>query len=1504
MTNDFLTTDQEAELDALLAGEGLHIAASETDDRMATHLEPDPTERFTPFPLTDIQQGYWLGRGVGFELGAVSCYGYVEIDCPSLDPLRLERAVELIVARHDMLRVHILPDGRQQALRHLPGPLVRLQDLTAVPPSDAQALLLATRKEMAQQVLDAELAPLFDIRASLLPDNGARLHFGIDSLICDQASLRIILRDLVAAYHAPDTLPPPSPVTFRDYVLATRRARNGAACQAARSYWLERLDGLAPAPQLPRATGWGTIVQPTFDRVETSLDSDEWAAFGRHAAAQGVTPSSALAAAFSTVLGRWARQDSLTLNLTLFDRQPLHPAINEVVGDFTAVTLLEVNMTGQPDFASLCRAVQGRLMEDIEHSAFSGVEVLRELARRTGRPGQALMPVVFTSTIGLGRIEGGQVRESEIPHSFGQRGYTLSQTPQVALDHHLFERDGRLDINWDYCVEAYPEGLVDSMFASYATLVHRLARDPAAWGEWPRIPLPADQDARRRAYNTAPPAYTSGQTTLPGAFVAAADRDPAAVALLASGIALTYRQVSLLAETWARCLEDIGVGHGDRVIIAMPKGWQQCVAALAITAIGAAYTPVSPDTPPARMETIRQALGARAAMASSTAGTVPGVPVLTVGDHGDHGDAPLTIRPGVVASDIAYIIFTSGSTGTPKGVVIDHRGALNTIDDVNGRFGISGKDRVLALSAFGFDLSVYDLFGILSVGGAVVLPDADHDRNPEHWAAIMRTHGVTLWNSVPALLQMLIAHLDHQPEETPQALRMIWLSGDWIPLDLPPAARHHWPAAAMISMGGATEASIWSIYFPIGSGAPDWTSIPYGMPLGGQEMHVLDPDLQPSPDWTPGEIYIAGTGLALGYHGDHERTTAQFIHHPETGQRLYRTGDLGRFHPLGHIEFLGREDQQVKINGFRVELGEIEAALTRSPDIKEAVAISISGGNGRTARGLAAFVVAAPQAEPLLFKPPRHDPHAIDTTWSTVVSAGRQAQDISLGGRDGIWAQAFFAELADMALAMMNRTLHALMLLTLDQPPRTPAELMVEAGIQPRYAKLLRQWLESMTAIGWLEYGPGGYRRIAAGAGAAELEAAVTAVRQRVVGDNALGTLLDFYETCYARHVAMLRGEVEPLAVLFPETDWSVTESLYETQPVARYLNTLTAQVCAAAARGWNRTDLNVLEIGAGTGATTASVLPALESWVQTYRFTDVSRVFLSRARQRFEQHHGLTTAVLDINENFTGQAFKPGTHDLVIAANVLHDASDLRQTLASVHETMAPHGLLVLVEGFQSHPILGVSVAFLEGLSAFADERQISNCPFLSEPQWREWLNDAGFAEVEVYPEAGHPARAHGQAVIVARRNGGAGELDQDKVRSWLSGLLPDYMIPATARAVDHLPLSSNGKVDRKALAALAGPLTNEPSTAFQTPSGEIQTMLAEIWQEGLGLERVSATQSLFELGGDSLFAVQMSNRIADVFEIKVPLLDILRAPTIAAISDRIESALHKELATMEAAQ
>ena len=929
------------------------VADSDVDIALSFTVVHDPDKRHLPFDLTDIQQAYWVGRSGALELGNIACHVYIEVDTEDLDLDCYTQAWQRLIERHDMLRAVVLSNGQQQILEHVPPYQIKVLDVTEEKPDVVESRLKEVRQRMSHQVLKTDQWPLFEIRASRLADKHIRLHISLDLLIADVYGIRLMMQELLQLYRNPDTTLVPLELCFRDYVLAEAAFRESNLYQRSREYWINRLPTLPPAPELPLAKNPGDIIQPRFVRRTSKLEPETWLRLKNRASRAGLTPSGILLAAYAEVLSVWSKSARFTINMTLFNRLPVHPQVNNIVGDFTSAILLEVDNSGEDLFEIRALRIQRQFWEDIDHRYFSGVRVLRELARgRKGASG-AIMPVVFTSNLVYGDIN----QDDSAFVVPGDIVYTITQTPQVWIDHQVMEQDGALIFIWDAVEELFPEGLLDDMFEAYCCLLNRLADEEEAWQETTRQLIPAAQlEKRAEANATNAPISPEMLHTL---FTAQVPQRLKQQAVVCSNHTLSYEELYNRSNQVGRLLRERGAQPNTLVAVVMDKGWEQVVVVLGILRSGAAYLPIDPTVPKERLWHLLEDGEVSLVLTQSRLDekldwpeSVQRFSVDTM-DLANKDVRPLDPVQG--PEDLAYVIYTSGSTGLPKGVMIHHRGAVNTILDINRRFGISFEDRVLALSNLNFDLSVYDIFGTLAAGGTIVLPDASGTKDPAHWLELMTQENVTVWNSVPALMHMFVEYASGRTEVVPQCLRLVLLSGDWIPLDLPDRIRTLVKDVRVISLGGATEASIWSNLYPIEEVHSDWKSIPYGRPMVNQRFYVLNELMEDCPDWVPGQLYIGGIGLAKGYWRDEEKTIGSFIIHPRTGERLYRTGDFGRYLPDGNIEFLGREDFQVKISGYRIELGEIESALIQHAGVREAAVVAI--GEPRGDKRLVSYLV-------------------------------------------------------------------------------------------------------------------------------------------------------------------------------------------------------------------------------------------------------------------------------------------------------------------------------------------------------------------------------------------------------------------------------------------------------------------------------------------------------------------------------------------------------------------
>jgi pyochelin synthetase len=912
--------------------------------QLVAHLTALEREQEQGFALTLLQRAYLIGRGGSVEIGNVASHIYHEVDgCWDVDAL--QAALRGVVARHGMLRTRFTADGTQV---EEPSADVRIDrlDLRGEPPAAQQATLLALREQRSHAVLPADRAPMLEVSVTLLPGDRMRLHVGHDGLVMDGISMFLFFAEWWRGYDG-DSPPADDQASFADYVAALGAMADQAPARRSREYWLDRLADLPPRPALALATSPAAITRPRYTQYAVRLDPPAWSELKARAADAGLTATGVLLAAYAETLARWGAGPRFTLTTTVAHRPPIHPRIADAIGNFSQTLLVEIDLDRRRTFEQRARALQTRLRRDLDHRHFSGIEVLRELARRDGGA-DARMPFTFNSTIGYVRsdIDGSAVE------LFGPEVYTSSQTPQVWLNAFAFEQHGGVIVQLDAVDGLFPDGMIAALAGGYQAILDSL-RAEQAWSATTFDLLPHDQLERRRAANATEEPLPDGLLT--DAFLRHAALQPDAPAILTAAGSVSYGELLRRASHAAGWLAERQVGRDELVGLIMRRGPEQVVGILATLLAGGAYLPADAGLPAERVAYMLRDGQVRCVL-TNVSGPDYGVETLVLDAAGAPGGGPLA---GAGLDDLAYVLYTSGTTGEPKGVMVSQRSVVNVVADCNARFGVTAADRFMAISAFSFDLSVYDVFGALSAGAALVLPDADRAADPAHWLDLCERFGVTIWNSVPAIAGLL---QDQAREEEEQgrlgALRLVMLSGDRIPPPLPAALRRVRPGVTLVSLGGPTETTIWNILHPI-DGADDGQSIPYGRPNANNRAYILDADGLDAPDWVTGEICAAGTGLARGYWRDEARTAARFFW--SRGERLYRTGDLGHYRPDGSIAIAGRSDFQVKINGYRIEAGEVESRLTAIPMVKQAVVAAQAAAHGDR---LVAHLVAAGDVRP------------------------------------------------------------------------------------------------------------------------------------------------------------------------------------------------------------------------------------------------------------------------------------------------------------------------------------------------------------------------------------------------------------------------------------------------------------------------------------------------------------------------------------------------------------
>ncbi|ELR66769.1 Long-chain-fatty-acid--CoA ligase [Photobacterium marinum] len=872
-------------------------------------------ETYQPFPMTPIQQAYYVGECGGLKQSTLPCF-YHEYRLHDVDLGRLEAAIRALIKDFPVLRLKFFEDNRQQVVPWNDDWRLDIRDFRKHSVDECNALCTEIKHQHLNELPPLDSGQPFRFTVIRRPDSD-RLLVTIRLNIIDGPSLAMLLRGLVARYGDIHVGQPEGALEYRDYVLATQKLKNTPNATVSEEYWERMLPLLPSSPALPQ-TG-KSRQQAVFQRHSRHWEMEKWLVFRQTASKHGVTANAALLAVYATALSRWSSEPSFTLNVLANFRPFTDPELKTMAGNCSNTVPVDSHSTST--FIEQVKWLQDCLTERLEHAIVPGVELMRRIQQASASE-DPVLPYVFTSG-----LQSGQLAEV-LPdmHRFELFDSHL-QTPQVWLDHQVIENHEGLICYWDCVEEIFEPGIIEALVEESSRMIDALIASETAWLEQ----YPGDSaNQSLKPWITGP--EVASDKLLCSDFIAQAKLTPTRTAIQFGSQSISYGELLSKALSVAAGLAGRGVTEHDIIAVQLPKSIEQVIALYGILLSNAAYLPLSVHWPEARIDHIVQASGAKLLVSQSEQLSEQCVSIQTLFDA--KAQSPVLINNG---ERLAYVIYTSGSTGEPKGVMITHNAALNTIEDINRRFTMNENDRVLGVSGIYFDLSVQDIFGTLSVGATLVLPGETERPEPSELIELCRTQRITVWNSVPAILHMLT--MISEPElPALSSLRLIMLSGDWIPLPLAKQLKRACAQAELVSLGGATEASIWSNWFQVENISPEWRSIPYGYGLSNQQLYVLDREGKECLTGAIGEIHIAGDGLALGYLNDPQRTAAQFIEH-FSGQRLYRTGDLGRYFPDGAIEFLGRKDAQVKINGFRVELTEIETQLTQVDGIENATVV-------------------------------------------------------------------------------------------------------------------------------------------------------------------------------------------------------------------------------------------------------------------------------------------------------------------------------------------------------------------------------------------------------------------------------------------------------------------------------------------------------------------------------------------------------------------------------------
>ncbi len=1443
-----------------------------------------------PYPLTDIQSAYLLGRGEHFEYGGVSSHVYFEVLFPRLDQNKTEEAWNYLIKRHDNLRLVITEDRQQRVLKNVPP-------LTISFNHGDQEELESIRKTLSDQYYDVARWPLFDVAVSQQGDKSL-MHLSFDFLILDWTSIWMALKEFEQIYFGSTGDLEEIEDSFKHYFQEALQQRMSSQYLVDEDYWKERIQSFYEPPVLPRAAG---TAGSGFDRLSSRLDEMKWNAIKKLAAQEGLTPTAVLVTAFSLCLEGWCEKPEFSLNLTTMNRKGSNAKIAKLLGDFTSVNLLNIHVNRKAAFTENAKSVQTELAQNMEHDLFTGIEVLRELRRRHENKSY-FMPIVFTSAVGT---IGNQYDYLEMG------AYGISQTPQVFLDCQVMEVNRELQINWDIRNGVFPEQLMEHALEKYQEVLHQLA-EAQDWSQIDNLQMLVKQELHERIQAN----DTAVETVLSPIhmdILKQIDNKARDIAVVKGDKVTTYGELGDRVSGISLELGKLGLKDNELVGIFMHHSAVEVAAVLSVLSLGGAYVPLDLQQPVERTNDILAQTNLRYVLMDSASCPIRNQRI-TVIDCSELS-SPLAINPvSVSCKENAYVIFTSGTTGTPKGVVISHLAAANTINGVYEKLSMPARPVVLGLSKLNFDLSVFDIFGILSKGGTVVYPEDENRLNPEHWLSLIRKYDINLWNSVPAFMQLLVACEGVSSGGLP--LQVVMLSGDWIPVSLPEEVKKITEAAQVVSLGGATEAAIWSIYHICRAEDKEGKSIPYGIPLTNQSFHVLDPELRDRPMWVPGELYIGGIGLAKEYLGDEVKTRESFLSHPITGERIYRTGDFGRYLPGGEIEFLGRRDNQIKMNGFRIELGEIESGLLRDPKIKEACVVLNAEGDDKQ---LVGFV--CPQER-------QSEAQAIEAAETLLEKLKIYSQNYQSNIQQSKSELQRITEIRDtLSINALWKALQHYGFFVEDKEYKVDDILTEDKGAADKNW-ILHYYIQYLYRWGYLrKTGDNEYRFHTAAEAwndSKKLWDDLKGEWSRQIGDQ---EFINYLEESISQLVKCFEGSVNPVHLLYPEGSTKIVEAIYENNLFSRYFNSCIAELITNIGQQYklgqqnkvelqNKTGLQnklelqkktrrlrILEVGAGTGITSKHVLRHLaEAGVEyEYYFTDNTNSFIARAKTNLSAYPNVHYGIYDMNYGYEEQGFLSNEFDIILAVGVFENAKEISATIAWVKEMLSINGWLIFTEPIVEEPWILASQIFMMEKPEDGLRKEEA---YLNLEEWLDLLQkDGEKGRVFVLPEENDKLVVSNMRLFARQFNVSYEMLEEAELLEGLKNHVPDYMVPRQVRVLKHLPLNNNGKIDRdkliqySKLISARGAMVKE-SDEHGNETGEQDQLtrdLCEIVAPILGLKNLDSRRSLYEYGADSLLMAQASGKVKDYLKksrnmesisFDMILRQLLNSPNINALT------------------
>ncbi|MBJ6360366.1 amino acid adenylation domain-containing protein [Paenibacillus sp. MAHUQ-46] len=880
----------------------------------------------------------------------------------SLQEELFERSLNELVCRHESLRTvfHVRDQEPEQVILDQVYIPIAQTDLSHLPAEERELRAIDLMNEEIQQPFSLEAGPLLRARIYRLAAEERILLFTIHHIIADFSSLVKIIQELGVFYtafineKAPEL--PLLPLQFADYTYWQKVKMQGASYDKQLHYWREKLGGELPVLRMPVDRPHSPVMTHNGARLRITISPELTAELKALSRKSGVTLFNTLLAAYQTLLYRYTGQNDICIGTSISTRNK--PELQDMIGMLVNNLVLRVNLAGEPTFAEVLKLARKTAFGAFAHQDIPYEKLIDELQSDRDRSRNPFFQTMLT------HLHAPPSDVQSLPGVTIKRFEFNKKPSALELSFTITENQDVLEAVMDYNTDLFNGDTIERMLGHFQHLLQEVVLDPHR--SILELPIISEAESQQILYNWSGKSRTRPlpEASVHDLFTRQASRTPEAVAIRFKNQQYTYRELDERSNQVAHYLIKKGLVRNQLVGICLDRSLELIVGLLGILKAGGAYIPLDPSYPQERLTYMLQNAQAPILITTGERKTRfegESCSVIALDEEWKSiAQEPYTVPEGKAnPNDLIYVIYTSGSTGTPKGVMVSHQGVVNHCFNIIDRFQLTPRDRVLQFTSISFDVAVQEIFPTLLAGSTLVLWKDKYLSEGGEFLAWIQQEEISVLNLTTAHWSNLVSDLKYERAELPSSLKLVIVGGEKVSYETfltwrrLTAGQVRW-----INDYGLTETTITATMFE-----PDikWQVdkvIPVGQPLNNVEIYILNHRLELVPTGVFGELYIGGAGLALGYLGQPNLSRNRFIQHPfsdDPNAKVFKTGDLARFLPDGNVEFLGRLDHQVKVRGYRIEIGEIEVQLQQYGKLAQSVVVPRTAANGEVR--LAAYVV-------------------------------------------------------------------------------------------------------------------------------------------------------------------------------------------------------------------------------------------------------------------------------------------------------------------------------------------------------------------------------------------------------------------------------------------------------------------------------------------------------------------------------------------------------------------